>query len=118
GGSVERAALARPAGLGAAFWPFPGAAGPGAAGSSVGADVQVVAVADNPDGHRVPQAAIWPRCDEPKLVRVSDLVKLVTGPCGHRVSLRVRMGSGAGHRPVIRSRCSGVAGPVHLDPRG
>src|SRR6516165_12282156 len=51
-GVGERDVLVHPAGLDAAVAAFPGAAEPGASGPPVGADVQVVAVADHPGGYR------------------------------------------------------------------
>jgi hypothetical protein len=60
-----------------------GTAVPRVVGSVGGADVQVVADADDPHRHRRTEASIRPGGRKVELVGVADAAQLVVGPGGH-----------------------------------
>src|ERR1700733_8700651 len=78
--------LADPVGLDAALVAFARVAIPGTASASVGADVKVVAGADNPDRHRVARRAIESERRDLQLSRARDRAEFVAGPYGHQQS--------------------------------
>jgi hypothetical protein len=79
----EEDVLVDAAGLDAAFVTHLNTAEPRGRASVDGADVQVVAVANDPDRHRLSERAVAPqRCDLELLCR-SDPVELVARPCAH-----------------------------------
>jgi hypothetical protein len=71
------------AGADAAIAAVQGVAVPGAALASVGADVQVVAVADDPDRCRLPQRAVSSRRRDLQLVGRLDPAELIARPSRH-----------------------------------
>jgi hypothetical protein len=72
------------AGVDACFVASPGAAEPGGRASVDGSDVEVVAVADDPDRHRVSQRAVASEGRELQLIRRFDPAELLARPSGHR----------------------------------
>src|SRR5919199_5004871 len=74
-----------------------GAAEPGAAAPAPGADVEIVADADDPDRHRRAQCAVASPWRDLQFVCSADRVELVVRPCGHcRSSLKGLGRYGAG----------------------
>jgi MFS family permease len=63
------------------------AAEPGRPASVDGADVEVVAVADDPDGHRASQRAVASHGRDLQFFGCADLAELVARPCGHQNSI-------------------------------
>ena len=56
-------------------------------------DIEIVAVANDPDRHRIARRAVTPERDDLQLVRLADLVELVASPIRHRrlASAKLRM---------------------------
>src|SRR5215218_1228335 len=78
-----------------------GAREPAAAASVHGADIEVVAHADDPDGPGVAQGAVASRRRDLQLVGGPDAGELVVGPCGHGDSLATRCDGS----PATSDRC-------------